>query len=66
MTTLNDIETQKVYTINQEIMDIVGASDKDAFTELMTANNPLHAIKFAYKMICKTRNLTPQLYFLEL
>ena len=66
MTTLTDIQKRKIHTINQEIIDISGASDKEAFNELMTASDPVYAIKHAYKMICKIRNLKVNDYFLEL
>jgi len=61
-----DNQESKIHTINQEIIDITGGSDQAAFNELMKANNPLSAIKHAYKMICKTRNLKVNNYFLEL
>ena len=66
MTTLTATQESKIYTINQEIIDIVGGSDKDAFNELMTSSNPLNAIKHAYKITCKIRNVKINNYFLDL
>ena len=66
MTTLNQAQESKIHTVNQEIIDIVGSSDAASFAELMKSNNPLVAIKNAYKMTCKIRNLKINEYFLGL
>lgn len=63
---MSSFKANEISIINQEIIDIVGTSDEDAFNELMQSNDPLQAIKHAYKMICKTRNLTVRDYFLNL
>lgn len=66
MTNLTQDQQNIVSIINQEIIDISGGNNKEAFEELMTANNPVNAIKHAYKMICKIRNLNINSYFLNL
>jgi hypothetical protein len=66
MAILTSTQKSKIYAVNQEIIDITGSSDKEAFNELMTASDPLAAIKYAYKMICKIRGLKVNDYFIAL